>query len=325
MGWVLNLLYRMNGIVLPPRVYLDLNHVINVCRLRRGKLSAQATPRQAYEAISEAARTGLITVLFNPGVFVELADRQEGARERTEEVAAFFESCISVLEVEPLHGYLFELVEEARRHVPDLSLPTVPVVRAVGDVWGDYRDLLRHHPEYPDDFGPRTSVTIRTWMESALRMAKNQPDLLQLRAKGWRYSVRMSRAVFERFDKEEIPHEAMVHWANHANEFARVLISAMPELDVDAVGRQIDFTRCRASNVFVRGFWHYSRNLAGADASDNDADDWFYVPAVAHADYALIERRMRSHLVSANPGMSTHVFAKPQELVEALDALTTSF
>lgn len=305
------------SIVLPPKAFLDLNHVIEICRIRAGKSGETGTRREAYELISEAARTGRCTVLFNPAVFMEQADT-DGAQERCEEIAAFFESCLSIREVETQHAYLFELLEEVRRHVPDLPLPRVPVVRPVGDVWNEHQAVLRHHPAYPDDFGPRMEVTVRTWMAHLLEMARVQPHVIDMRKDGWRHSVEVSRPLFEAVDVDAIPHGSKVNWAKQALELHGVLASAAPDVNQEAVLPQIDFDRCKACRVYLRGYWHYTRHLAGRPATDNDADDWIYVPAVAYADLALIERAMCHHLVSANPDLVGRVLRRPEELVEAL-------
>jgi hypothetical protein len=63
----------------------------------------------------------------------------------------------------------------------------------------------------------------------------------------------------------------------------------------------------------------YVRELGDRDPKDNDGDDWMQVPGIVHADFALIEKRLRHYLTAGSPELATRVFTKPGDLLVALD------
>jgi hypothetical protein len=306
-----------------PRIYLDLRDVIEVCRVRRGVSRTSEARRSEYQTISNAVINGICTVLFNPAVCAEFDATPPGV-EPWEDIVEFFTTAPSVLEVDSLYAYTIELVDEVRRLLPGIPLPSAPVLRAPGE-WNEATmELLRHHPDWKNrgELIPASrpkNLAVRDWMDSMRRMAHREPATLRARIEGWRESVAQTRRYFHSVAKDAIAPDALVHWMRHANRLDAIITSAAPEVDASQLLRRVDIRRCPAANAFVRAFWVYVYELGDRLPGDNDSDDWVQVPAIVHADFALVEKRMRHYLTAGCTELAARVFTKPADLVRALE------
>lgn len=160
-------------------------------------------------------------MVFNPAVYAELVDGLH-SDQPWDDVADFFRTAPSVIEVESLVAYTIELLEEVRSLLPDLQLPRAAILREPGEWSPEMVELLRHHPDWqgrgvivphkrPKD------VAIRDWRDSILRVARGEPETLPSRITGWRESVAVTRPYFRTVAKDAIAPEAIIHWMKHAN------------------------------------------------------------------------------------------------------------
>ena len=306
-----------------PRVFLDLRDVIEVCRVRQGVRHPGSLHRREYERISSAVARGLCTVLFNPAVIAEFADAPTRV-EPWNDVVDFFTTAPSVLEVDSLHAYTFELVDEVRRLAPTIGLPSVPILRAPGEWSAATMELLAHHPDWSrhgklQPLSKPKNIALRDWAESMRRMTRREPETLQARVDGWRESVAQTRPYFRTVAKDDIAAAAIVHWMKHANRLDAIIASAAPTVDVEQLLARVDIRRCPAAYAFIRAFWVYVRELGERAPNDNDGDDWVQIPAIVHADFALIEKRLRHYVTAGSPELAHRVFTKPADLLAALD------
>lgn len=276
--------------------------------------------RNAYQLLSRHVARGYCTILFNPAGCLEWVEGNRPERP-WDQLSEFFETAPLVLEVESLLAYLVEMLAEVQRVRPNIRLPAPPVLRPVGEIGSELSELLKRHPAWAaiwtGELPPAQplAIAIRGWVARARHHATVRPDVMQERIEGWRDAMaenarRDSRRKLSKTDIDD--------WAVRANQLDAVLTAFDPALNVNEVLAEADFSRGQACSAYLNGMWYYIRERGSRPPDENDVDDWGQVPAMAYADYALTERRMRHYLVSGSPALEGVLFHQPQDLVRAM-------
>lgn len=293
-------------------------------RLRRGRSKRPEHRRRAYEAISRSIIQGHVQVLFNASQPLDWTEGPNADR-NLEEFCEFYETALHpAMEVDSLLAFTLELIEETRRHFPEMSSPHVPIVRPILELSQPLIDLAQHHPKLvcwrtmtptPElDFSER----LRRRVLSAGGFSKDNPDAMRERIDGWKDSAIATRNHFRDVGARGMTQEAKVEWANRAQFLDAVLSSSDPWIDQKELALILDFNRCRACSCFLNAFWRYAKGLSQAGPAHNDSDDWGQIPAIAYADYSLIERTLRNHVVAGTPSLDSRVFHEPESFAQAV-------
>lgn len=314
-----------------PLIYFDTNHIIEMVRWRKGTCSAPMERIQAYAAISQAVTQGHVRLLFSSPSCFEWVEGQEDSTQWPELVEFFETSYLEGLEVDAGLAYTIELIEETRRHFNKLSLPRVNIVRPILEMSPEFVSLVKHHPawnsmrEAQPFKSPGWKIGLRNSAFGSARFSRTHSASMQERKNGWRDAVMATRKTFLEGKSKWMLPSAKIEWANRAHFLAEILSSSDPWIDQTRLADLINFDNCPACSLYLNALWLYAKNLPDKGPNDNDADDWLQVPAIAYADFSLVEKKLRNHLVShlpkgmqGTPQLATRIFSDPVKFAERL-------
>ena len=80
---------------MPPKIYLDTNHLINITRARKS-----VSPDSAYSIIDRLLRSGRIGIIFSPAVALDWV-AGDATIESAKEIAEVVDSAQLQYEIEP--------------------------------------------------------------------------------------------------------------------------------------------------------------------------------------------------------------------------------
>gem|GEM_PF-5058888 len=129
--------------------------------------------------------------------------------------------------------------------------------------------------------------------------------------------MQSTRDSFRQNNAKFIPREAKVEWA-FRQQLSEVLKSVNPDIDQNRLAELLDVDRLPACSLYVNSIWRYAKAIKDYGPDENDSDDWSQVPGIAYADFSLIEKSLRHHLILGDPEAKSRIFNDPIEFARAL-------
>jgi hypothetical protein len=311
------------SILLPPKIYLDTNHLIGIARVRK---SGGATP---YSCIDRYLRDGCLGVIFSPAAPLDWVDGKATV-ESAKEIAAVVDSARLQYEIEKdSFVFLHEIQAELRRIEPTIRLPDfdvlllrdtdssarrpLPVLKNTVPGFFEPRELLNPDVELPNEieFAPAAEHVERAYICKTER-----PAVYQERVDGHKAAYQHDVDALTRRHKKDFTSAENLGWMKRFVRADRVVAALNPGLPVDELLALVDVTRCPAVNLFLEA--HLQRVKAGHAVQDNDVDDWMIVHIVPYADVVLTERKLAHFIRQADPALGARVTHDPEKAVEIL-------
>lgn len=312
---------------LPPRIFLDTNHLVELTRLARGENRiAQAAPRRAaYGTLLQMMGSGVVTVLT---VFDQAFEWGRRHLQDAQQLAAFLDHLSSLLDVAPQDVTFFvEAVEELRRlsgelvvpeAIPTLVVPLSECGKAMGFFGRYYRG------PFADEIHERigayrvASVADRVRASTAARHAE---DTL---FPHWQINAErhadVTRAQLKR-EHRRMPDHARRDWLTRQYGLDVLLRETMAATRVTDLLAEMQTSRMRSFDVYADV---YLRFLKGsAQLSENDFGDLVIVHASVYSDFALIEKHFAELIGQAATSMRPRVFSDPVRFVDAVQNAST--
>lgn len=313
-------------ISLPPKLYLDTNHIVQVSKIHRGlPLGSSEMYRDDYIFINKCIQEAASALIFNfhaPLEWVEGRATEESALQ----LASIFDKaeCIYQLESDN-YIYLSELLEECKRLDASVVFPKLPILHYLqkGSQYTPAETTIsKHVSEYSFGSTDKSTfpdyvpvVSISEHVRETLRWTQKNPDVCKERIKGHNETVRQdieyAGDVFIGFSQDQI-----VGWMKRFLQIDKVLRVASPRADIDALLAKIDITKCRATYLYIRIRENLIRRRYRSE--ENDCDDFIYLPAIPYADFSLIERRFAGWILQAKEDLKARVFCRPMDAANAV-------
>jgi len=115
-------------IIVPPKLYLDTNHAVNIANLRRRRAKSEST-RDAYAFIDDCLRHGIVGLIHGVESRLEWVDGK-ATRESACEIAAVFDSAkLSYFLDVDRFVWTAELLNECKLGRPELTVPIIPILQ----------------------------------------------------------------------------------------------------------------------------------------------------------------------------------------------------
>lgn len=320
---------NMGNIVLEsPKLYLDTSHLINIAKVRKGESlsSTKASFENAYRTIDELIRERHFGIVFNPAAPLEWVDGN-ATLSTALEIANVIDTAPLQYEIEgDSLVYLREVLDELQRLNPELILPHFPVfsLRTLDSpVRRGLAILANSVPEFFDEGQlavppselaaevPYTSARFCT--ERAWQFKFNRADAYQERVNGFRFALDQDMRLLQERPSKKFVTQDFHNWIRHRLKADRILTKLNPDEDPDRLLDKVELSNCPAISVYFNT--RNSRIRSGHSVSDNDVDDWMYLPTLVYADLVLSERQLSHFVRSANPELSDKITHDPNEFV----------
>jgi len=315
-----------HGILLPPKMYLDTNHLINITKARR------CASAGAYSTLDGYLRSGCVGIVFSPAAPLDWVDGKATV-ESAKELAEVVDSARLQYEIEKdSFVFLHEIQAELRRLEPSIRLPDFDVLfvrdiakaarRALSvlknNVPGFFepRELLHPDVELPNEieFAPAAEHVERAYICKTER-----PAVYQERVDGHKAAYHHDIDALAGRHKKDFTSAENLGWMKRFVRADRVVAALNPGLPVDELLARVDVMRCPAVNLFLEA--HLQRVRAGHAVQDNDVDDWMIVHIVPHADVVLTERKLAHFIRQADPTLGERVTHDPKRAIELLRSI----
>lgn len=318
-------------IVMPPKLYLDTCHLINIARLRNRQPLQEERYRPAYQFISKCILDLRFGLIFNMQAPLEWADGRATLDTAMEIAAVVDDSPLKYLYEGDTFLWTSELLEECSRVSDVVRVPKLPKLQPVergGTVQSTVGILTGLVPEYieamgtpPAPDGPDVPAacpvfTAKEAVAQTFNRKKYQPDLFQERLDGYRASFNDDVKAYS--EGAKLDRLAMIGWTKRFLKIDLVLDTLNPGCDVDGILDRVDIDRCPAVKLWFGMREH--RIKAGHTPKDNEVDDWMILAVVPYADVVLVDRGFRDSLLRADRTLESKVFADPNEAWTALES-----
>jgi len=312
---------------------LDTNHLINISKVRNNKQLPDGQSVESYTYIDNCIKSwcGLIFNHISPIEWLEGAATLESA----EKIAAVIESAKLKYLLTP--DYLIftrEILDECLRINPTLKVPKYPVFQSLhnkqtfksplGIVANEIKNYFTKQEVKRlglPDFIPIDVpvISISKFLQETIKCKYRKPNITQERINGFK------AALLEDIKrKDEYFENPALYRARALKHFLKIdrILAVNPGIDIDNILRNINFDNCPAINLY----WKVRENRmkSGRAPDDNDVDDYYYLPAIPYVDIALIEGRLRNHIIQANESLKEKVFNKPEDAVKYLKGKYTN-
>jgi len=313
-------------IILPPKLYLDTNHLVNISKIHRGlSLGSSEKYRKNYIFINRCIQEAKCALVFNfhaPLEWVEGRATEESALQ----LASIFDKAECLYQAESdTYIYASEVLEECKRVDPSVSFPELPILHYLqrGSQYTPAQTIIaRNVPDYHFGSTDKSSfpdhvpvVSISTHVIDTLRWSKKNPDVCEERINGHNEAQLQDNTEagdhFDGFLKKDI-----IGWLKRFVQIDKILRIASPKANIDDLLDAIDISRCPAThlNLIIRKYlvrvkWQPEKN---------DCDDFIYLPIIPYADISLIETWLSKRILQAEEKMKTRVFRKPRDAANAL-------
>jgi hypothetical protein len=210
--------------------------------------------------------------------------------------------------------FTYEVLAECRRVKPEIILPELPLLPLAGkkDAW----DVLLEIPGYltkeeieinkaTGDPDPATSFS--EVVSQTHSYTVKFPDRCRKRSEG--FAEAWARAP-----------ESPETWMNSFLRIDKIIEAYNPNYtneDVSKVLGQVDIKRCPAIllNNAARAL---ARKRYETPRTENEVDDWMFVPVVPYADLVLADNALADWLWRADPTLKNKVFSDPCKAVQRL-------
>jgi len=320
------------GIVRPPKIFLDTNHLINITKIRKGDKLQEGQSEGDYKCLDRFIRSycGLI---FSLAALLEWV-KDKATVESAREIAAVVDSAnLKYLFEADYLIYTREILDQCHKQNPDIDVPDFPVFQNLSNssTLCSARGLLVNQvPDYLEENefgelekkeGTPTEVeigSIQQWVEETLSWKRKNPETYQARVDGFRNPLSEDIARQSEYFQDHKRHRK--DWIKRFLKIDRILRAFNPGIDVDAILEKINISECPAVNLY----WtvREKRMRSGHPPNDNDVDDYGYIPVIPYADIVLIEKQLRAFVLQADKSLKSKVFSKVSDALDALDSQT---
>ncbi|NQT12412.1 MAG: hypothetical protein HQ582_06680 [Planctomycetes bacterium] len=289
------------GVLLPPKVYLDTNHLIEITRARK------SVSRSAYSLIDNYLQEGLFSIIFNPAAALEWVD-EKATMESAKEIAEVVDCARVQYEIEKdSFVFLHEIQRELRRIEPGIRLPDFDVLHLRDFSKAARRALPVLKKSVPGFFEPGEVVGADVELPQEIRFGSagehveraylnktERPEVFRERVDGGRAAYVADVEALAKRSGRSFARSEIVAWMKRFVRVERVVAAFNPDVPVDELLSRVDLANCPAVNLFLKA--HTERVRAGHKFDKNDVDDWMIVHIVPFADMVLTERRL-SHFI----------------------------
>jgi len=313
-------------IILPPKLYLDTNHLINISIIHKGlSLGSSEKYRKNYIFINRCIQEAKCALVFNFHAPLEWV-KGRATEESALQLATIFDKAECLYQAESdTYIYASEVLEECKRVDPSVSFPELPILHYLqkGSQYTPAQTIIEQHvPDY--DFGSTDKssfpdhvpvVSISTHVIETLRWSKENPDVCEERINGYNEALLQDNTEagdhFDGFSKKHI-----IGWLKRFVQIDKILRIACPNTNIDDLLYAIDISRCPAThlNLIIREYLVRVK----CQPKNNDCDDFIYLPIIPYADISLIEKWLSKRILQAEEKMKTRVFRKPRDAANAI-------
>lgn len=312
------------GILQPPKIYLDTNHLIKITRDRK------SVSPSAYSFIDEHLRRGSIGIIFSPAAPLDWVDG-DATIESAKEIAQVVDSAGLQYEIEKDSlVFLHEIQAELCRIEPGIRLPVfdalllrdlskavpraLPILKNAVPGFFEPGELLHPDAEQPNEI---TFGTAAEHAECAYRCKTERPAVYREREEGHTAAYSHDVATLARRRNKKFTSDEDLGWMKRFVRVDRVIAALNPNAPVDELLSRVDLKRCPAVNLFLSAKLARLRN-AGQKVDDNDVDDWMIVHIVPYADVVLTEKNLAHYIRQADPSLAGKVTHDPEAAIEML-------
>jgi predicted nucleic acid-binding protein len=311
------------NILLPPKIYLDTNHLIGITKARQ---SASTT---AYSSIDGYLRNGYVGIIFSPAAPLDWVDGK-ATIESAKEIAEVVDSARLQYEIEKdSFVFLHEIQAELRRLEPGIRLPdfdvlflrdiskaaprALPVLKNMVPGFFKPGELLHSDAPLPNEI---PFSTVAEHVERAYLCKTERPAVYQERVDGHKAAYQHDREGLAERHNKSLTSTDHLGWMKRFVRIDRIITALNPDLPVDELLSRVDFTKCPAVNLFLNA--HMARVKAKHVVHDNDVDDWMIVHIVPFAEVVLTERKLAHFIRQADPSLGERVTHDPEKAIEIL-------
>lgn len=306
-------------LLVPCRVYLDTNHVINLTRIRAGRTSSIAPPALAsYQRLLRWIKDGWVSLVYNRCLaleWVEAAAIRRNGQMELMEIAKLFDEAHQtngVWEVDiDRVSYVVEVLTALGL---DERLSLGPSMWQRGSAWSNAWKLAQYFDEWKAASGalpPTTSIpSFRDELSGLFQSVVKGRVSTHERIDGWRHAHAESRMVAQRY--RVIDHRFFHEFVKSQLQVSVAIAPLLGSVDPRGLLSEIEPTDCPALWLYLRALWFYAREKEVAQ--DNDADDWTHVHGAILADLCLLEKGVTGYVRKADPAQSKRVFHRVEEL-----------
>ncbi|MFN0017003.1 MAG: hypothetical protein ACKVP0_02020 [Pirellulaceae bacterium] len=313
-------------ILLPPKIYLDTNHLINITKAR------QCASTSAYSTLDGYLRSGCVGIIFSPAAALDWVDGNATV-ETAKKLAEVVDSARLQYEIEKDSiVFLHEIQAELRRLEPTILLPdfdvfflrhateaartALPVLKSNVPGFFEPGELLHPDVEQPNDI---EFATAAEYVERAYACKTERPAVYEERVDGHKAAYYHDINALAGRHKKDFSSAENLGWIKRFVRADRVVAALNPGLPVDELLARVDVTRCPAINLFLEA--HLQRVKAGHVVQDNDVDDWMIVHIVPYADVVLTERKLAHFVRQADPTLGERVTHDPGRAIELVRSI----
>ncbi len=313
-------------IILPPKLYLDTNHIVQVSKIHRGlPLGSSEMYRDDYIYINKCIQEAATALIFNfhaPLEWVEGKATEKSALQ----LASIFDKaeCIYQLESDTFI-YLSEVLEECKRLDASVVFPKLPILHylqkgsqytpahsTISKLVSDYNFGSIDKSTFPDHV---PVVSISEHVIETLRWKEKNPEVFEERIKGHNETLTQD-VEFAGDDFVGFSQEQIIDWMKRFLQIHKILRVASPKANIDALLGRIDITNCPATYLYIRIRENLIRRRYRPE--ENDCDDFIYLPAIPYADFSLIEKRFAGWILQAEGELKASVFCRPIDAANAV-------
>lgn len=310
-------------ILLPPKIYLDTNHLIGITKARN------STSTSAYSFIDSHLRQGTLGIIFSPAAPLDWVDGKATV-ESAKEIAEVLDSARLQYEIEmDSFVFLYEILAELRRIDPSMRLPefdvlllrdlnkavprALPILKNMVPGFFEPGELLEPEFEYPNEIAFSMAAE---HVERAYVCKTDRPAVYQERVDGHKAAYLHDVDALSGRKGKRLTSRDCLDWMKRFVRVDRVVTALNPPVPVDELLAKVDLSRCPAVSLFLNA--HLARVKAVQAVRDNDVDDWMIVHIVPFADVVLTERNLAHFIRQADPSLANKVTHDPEKAIEML-------
>lgn len=249
-------------ITVPPKLYLDTCHLVNITRIREGSsLGSSEKYRKDYVYITKCIRDGMCTLVFNPYAPLEWVEGK-ATEESALQIAKIFDQAKCIYQSEAdTHIYASELLMQCKKIDPVISFPDLHVMHYLersGSYTPVHTIIAQNVPDY--DFGQKDRskfpdkvpvVSISEHVIESFRLAERNPKLYQRRGSDFKYAFEQTKEQAEK-DFTHLPKHAIIDWMKRFLQIDKILKAAKCKTVVEELLNRVDITKCTAVNLYVK-------------------------------------------------------------------------
>lgn len=312
----------MTSLVVPPKLFIDTGHLINIHRVRSGK-RVHAGHKDAYLVLDDCIRKRHFGVILSVAAPLDWIDGN-ATEESASQIAAVLDSAKLLYLVEPdTFVYLSEILRECARIDPRLNIPSLPILHeqkpggsfepVLGWLAHNVPDYIKRHelPSYLDNCDSVPTIvpvsSARRYALESARYRKENPDTFRERVDGYNAALQQDISHADLLTKGVQPF--LVDWMKRYLRVDRVLTALNPGIDVDALLERLQLDCCPAVKLWFAA--REKRIRAGHPPKENEVDDWAIIAVVPYADLVFIDSGLAEFLFQADGNLQAKVASDP--------------